>query len=279
MNRLLVWDHECSPEGEVRLTDRRALHIRTVLRAEVGTELRAGFINGPAAVARITAIGDNYCDLVLRPDPAACLPAAPTVDLLLAMPRPKCLKRILPQLATLGVRRLFLTAARRVERFYFDTHLLRPENYLPLVLEGLEQAMDTRLPEIKIVRPLRNFLRDELAPQYAPGHKLLAHPGPRSAAELIPPAGQPLLIAVGPEGGWVKYELGLFESLGFTRFSLGLRPLRTDMACVALLSLADFLRHPTECASAAGASGKEQPAAKSENGQIHQHVADVARPD
>jgi len=279
MNRLLVWDHECDAAGEVRLTDRRAEHIRCVLRAEPGEELRAGFINGAAAVATVVSICESHCDLRLRPDPTACLPAAPTVDLLLAMPRPKCLKRILPQLATLGVRRLYLTAAKRVERFYFDTHLLQPEHYLPLLLEGLEQAMDTRLPELQIVRPLRNYLRDELSPRYAPGHKLLAHPGLRSAAELIPPAGEPLLIAVGPEGGWVPHELELFESLGFTRFSLGLRPLRTDMACVALLNLVDFLRHPTECAGAAGASGKQQPAAEAENGQIGQHMAEVARPD
>lgn len=242
MNRLLLWPEECGPDGRVRLTGRRAEHVRSVLRAEAGDCLRAGIINGPGAQARILALHESHCELELHTDPAPPLPPPPATDLLLAMPRPKFLKRILPQLATLGVRRLFLTSATRVERFYFDTHLLRPEHYLPLVLEGLEQATDTRLPEIRIVRPLRRFLCEELAPQYAPGHRLLAHPGLRSAAAAIPPPGAPLLIAIGPEGGWTDEEVDRFDALAFTRFSLGPRILRTDMACVALLTLLDYLR-------------------------------------
>lgn len=242
MNRLLVWSHERDATGCVRLTGRRAEHVRTVLRAAEGDELRAGIIDGPGAVARIVRLSDAHCDVEIREVPEVELPPPPTADLLLALPRPKFLKRILPQLATLGVRRLYLTAAKRVERFYFDTHLLKPEHYLPLVVEGLEQAMDTRMPEIHIVRPLRNFLRDELAPRYAAGHKLLAHPGPRSAPSVVPPAGEPLLVAIGPEGGWTDEEVALFDGLGFTRFSLGDRILRTDMACVAVLTLVDYLR-------------------------------------
>lgn len=242
MNRLLLWPEECSPDGRAVLTGRRAEHVRCVLRAEAGDCLRAGIVNGPGARATVLAIRSAHCELELHPDPAQELPPPPTADLLLAMPRPKFLKRLLPQLATLGVRRLYLTSATRVERFYFDTHLLRPEHYLPLVVEGLEQATDTRLPEIRIVRPLWRFLRDELAPQYAPGHRLLAHPGPRSPAATVPPPGAPLLLAIGPEGGWTDEEVDRFDALAFVRFSLGSRILRTDMACVALLTLLDYLR-------------------------------------
>lgn len=242
MNRLLVWAHELDAQGRVRLTGRRAEHLRCVLKVATGDELRAGIIDGPGAVARVAAVAETHCDVELREDAQALLPAAPTTDLLLALPRPKFLKRLLPQLATLGVRRLYLIAAERVERFYFDTHLLKPEHYLPLVIEGLEQAMDTRLPEVRIVRPHKRFLRHELAPAYAPGHKLLAHPGPRSDAASIPPAGEPLLVAIGPEGGWTDAEVTGFDALGFARFALGERILRTDMACVAVLTLIDYLR-------------------------------------
>lgn len=242
MNRLLVWANECDPQGCVRLTGRRAEHLRTVLRVVEGDELRAGIIDGPGAIARVLAVSDAHCDVEVRAAPEVVLPPAPLTDLLLALPRPKFLKRLLPQLATLGVRRLYLISAQRVERFYFDTHLLKPEHYLPLVVEGLEQAMDTRLPEIHIVRPHKRFLRDQLAPSYAPGHLLLAHPGPRSAASSVPPAGEPLLVAIGPEGGWTDDEVALFDELGFLRFALGDRILRTDMACVAVLTLIDYLR-------------------------------------
>lgn len=250
MNRLLLWPHEVDGEGRARLSGRRAEHVREVLRSEEGDTLRAGILNGACSIAQIVAIADGHCDLLLRDDPSAELPPPPATDLLLAMPRPKFLKRILPQLATLGVRRLHLTSAGRVERFYFDTHLLKPEHYLPLIVEGLEQAMDTRLPEVHIVdKHFKSYLRDELAPRYAPGHLLLAHPGPRSDAAAVPQAGEPVLVAIGPEGGWTDPELDLFDALRFTRFSLGPRILRTDMACVAVLTLVDFLR---ELSGAAG---------------------------
>lgn len=242
MNRLLIWQHECSPEGRVILKDRRAEHLRNILRVNAGDTLRAGIIDGPCVQARVLASTGTHCELEVLPVGQCNLPAAPQMDLLLAMPRPKFFKRILPQLAILGVRRLYLTSAAKVERFYFDTHILREEHYLPLILEGLEQATDTRLPELRIVRPLRKLLTSELVGQYAPGHCLLAHPGPRSGSEVVPAAGAPLLLAIGPEGGWSEAEVELFAGLGFTNFSLGPRVLRTDMACVALLTLLDYLR-------------------------------------
>jgi 16S rRNA (uracil1498-N3)-methyltransferase len=45
------------------------------------------------------------------------------------------------------------------------------------------------------------------------------------------------LLAVGPEGGWNDFELGLLEAHGFQRFSLGWQTLRTDTACIALLAV------------------------------------------
>ncbi len=246
MNRLLVWSHERDDRGVVRITGRRAEHLRMVLRATPGLALRAGIVDGPPALAHVLALSDDRCDVRIEEQPDAPLPPPPTLDLLLAMPRPKFLKRLLPQLAVLGVRRLYLGAAKRSERFYFDTHLLRPEHHLPLLVEGLEQSTDTRLPEVHVLRPLLRPLRETVLPAYAPDHRVLAHPGPRSPSHCVPHDREPLLVAIGPEGGWTPEELELFEALAFRRFSLGSRILRTDMACVAVLSLIEFLRTPTE---------------------------------
>ncbi len=246
MNRLLVWSHERDDRGVVHLTDRRAVHLREVLRAVPGDVLRAGIVDGPAALAHVRTVSENRFELWVEEQPDVPLPPPPALDLLLAMPRPKFLKRLLPQLTVLGVRRLYLGAAQRTERFYFDTHLLRSEHYLPLLIEGLEQSTDTRLPELHVLRPLRRPLREWLAPAYAPDHRVLAHPGPRSPCASIPHERNPLLVAIGPEGGWTPDEIEQFEALEFRRFALGSRILRTDMACVAVLSLIEFLRTPTQ---------------------------------
>ena len=89
-------------------------------------------------------------------------PPRPRVDLLLAVPRPKVMRRLWAQLAALGVSRIILTNAERVERPYFDTHVLTPECYRPLLIEGLQQARDTRLPLVSIHRRFKVLVEDEL---------------------------------------------------------------------------------------------------------------------
>ncbi len=231
MNRVLL-EREEMREGVATLGGERLVHIRDVLRARPGDRLRAGVVDGMRFEAEVAALDAEACTLrFVREQPS--LPE-PEIDLLLALPRPKCLRRLWPQLAAMGVRRLFIANAEKVERSYWGSHLLDPAEYRPLLLEGLAQAGDTRLPRIRIVRRLKPLVEDELASGYATGMKWVAHPGPRRLPAVG--AAGPRLLAVGPEGGWSDYELGLFAACGFDTFGLGGRTLRTDTACIALLA-------------------------------------------
>jgi RsmE family RNA methyltransferase len=161
------------------------------------------------------------------------------VDLLLALPRPKVMRRLWAQLAAIGVGRIILTNAERVERNYFDTHVLEPQCYRPLLIEGLQQARDTRLPEVSIHRQFKVLLEDHLDRLFPNGSRIVAHPGAtKPVSEMAPrnPAVR-ILLAIGPEGGWNSFELRLFEAHGFQPIGMGPRTLRTDTACIALLSL------------------------------------------
>jgi RsmE family RNA methyltransferase len=166
------------------------------------------------------------------------------VDLLLALPRPKVLQRLWAQLAALGVGRIILTRAARVERYYFDTHVLDEAIYRPLLIEGLQQACDTRLPRVSIHRQFRVLIEDELDTLYNGGLRLVADPHAgrpldsvcRQAGHHAAPPPRALL-AIGPEGGWNEFELTLLEHHRFETISIGPRILRTDTACIALLAL------------------------------------------
>ena len=238
MNRILFEPDEVR-SGEVVLTGDRARHALDVLHAAPGARLRLGEIGGARHdAAEVLSCAPGECRVRLGP-PSPPLPRAP-VDLLLALPRPKCLRRLWPQLGALGPGRVYLTAAEKVEKDYWGSTFLRPEVYRPLLLEGLAQAGDTRLPEIEIHRRLKPLVQDVLPERYAPERRLLAHPSPegaRTAAAPSPDPVEPTLVAVGPEGGWSDFELRLFEDAGFRRISLGPRILRTDTAVVALLAL------------------------------------------
>ena len=51
----------------------------------------------------------------------------------------------------------------------------------------------------------------------------------------------PMVLAIGPEGGWVEAELDMARSRGIRLTTFGPRTLRADAAAVAVLSVLQFL--------------------------------------
>jgi RsmE family RNA methyltransferase len=251
MNIILLDPSEVAGNRAI-LRDRRADHIREVLGAAPGDRLRTGLINGPMGSSRVISITADAVELETGHSGPA--PERPAIDLILALPRPIMLKRIFSQAATLGVGRILLINAGRVEKSFFAASLLRRENYYPLLLHGLEQAMDTLVPEITIHPRFRPFVEDEL-----PGLlidcpvRLIAHPGPFPALPAVaaPPLRQRVILAIGPEGGWQEYEIEKFRVAGFAPFAMGPRILRVDTAVPALLAQVSLLRQITCPVSAA----------------------------
>jgi len=234
MNCILIDPAELLDERRVCLTGGRAAHIRGVLRKGVGDALRVGLLNGPLGSAEIVAADEES---VIVECTWADTPPRPETHLVLAAPRPKVLRRLWAQLAALGVRHIHLVNAEKVERFYFDSHVVTPETFRPLLIEGLQQAGDTHLPEVSVHRAFRPFVEDripDITEQHGIERCLMLHP--RASKALAPTSG-PCLLALGPEGGWNEFELQLLASRGFAPRILGTRVLRSDTACIAALSI------------------------------------------
>lgn len=231
MNRILFELEEILPDGTVLVSDSRAEHLRQVLRITLGQSISTGTLNGLAGVSRVLEISDAA--VRLQPEHTVAL-AEPWFDLLLAVPRPKVLKRLWPQLAALGVGRVVLLNAAKVEKCYFNSQWLDARHYRPLLVEGLTQAGLTRLPEVTVAPRFKPFVEDELDAMFPDSLRLLAHPGPKSA---MPSDGGRPLLAIGPEGGWTEYELTRLQERGFNTFSLGPRILRSDTASIALIAV------------------------------------------
>jgi len=235
VNLVILEPGESGDGSDTRLSGARARHLIDVLHVEPGAEVRVGILDGPRGVGTVTSLDAAAPAVTLRCTFEPAPPPRPAVDLLLALPRPKVLRRLWAQLAALGVGRIILTNAERVERNYFDTHILSPEYYRPLLIEGLQQARDTRLPVVSVHRQFKVLIEDDLDGLFRSGRRIVADP---SGTE--PPRGsngERVLLAVGPEGGWNDFELRLLETHGFRRVGMGARTLRTDTACIALLAL------------------------------------------
>ena len=234
MNLVLLDPEDFLADGTVRLTGRRLRHVRDLLRASVGDTLRVGRARGAIGLARVASATDD--EIVLAaPTLDAPPPARAGIDLVLALPRPKALRRVLPAAASLGIDRVVLLNAARVEKSYFASRVLDPASIDSLLRLGLEQACDTVPPEV-LVRPrFRPFVEDEIHALTPPGTlRLVAHP---AAAERLPARGDAarVAIAIGPEGGWVPFEIGLLRSKGFRAVTLGPRVLRVETAVATLV--------------------------------------------
>jgi RsmE family RNA methyltransferase len=237
MNWLLLEPFDIPPDSPVVLRGEQARHAREVLHAAPGQRLRLGIVDGPLGNGEVLST-DPDGSIRLRADWDSVPPPRPRIDLLLAMPRPKVMRRLWPVLASLGVGRIFVTNAWKVERGYFDTPALDPATIRSGLLEGLRQAGDTLLPEVTIHRRLRPLVEDVLPmlPPYS--FRWIAHPDASTSTPLSTlPSSARTLLAIGPEGGWIPDEVDLFRRHGFAPLSLGPRILRTDTACAVLLGL------------------------------------------
>lgn len=245
MNLVLLAEGELLG-GRISLTDARRTHMLEVLGVKVGSTVRAGIMDGPLGLLRILAMEAEA--LVCEFEEDTPLPPESRVDILLCMPRPKVLQRLLPSLAQLGIRRLMISNAWRVERFYFDAHILLESHWKPLLLEGLSQARDTRVPALTVHRSFAWLVRTELnerVPEKA--IRLYADPGAKlSVRDALCDArtsDDRVIVALGPEGGFTDRERNELEEAGFVAVGMSERALKSEVATIALLALVhDALR-------------------------------------
>ena len=236
MNLIILEERDVVDGSRVTLDDSRAAHLINVLRVTPGQMVRVGLLDGPFGTGTVDHAGDGRVTLGCVFDGET--PSRPRVDVLLALPRPKVMRRLWAQLSALGVGRIILTNAERVERHYFDTHVLTEASYRPLLIEGLQQARDTRLPLVSVHRQFKILIEDHLDTMLPSGVRLVADPsGTASIPSALNGCNERVILAIGPEGGWNEFELRLLGAHGFTPVGLGPRTLRTDTSCIALLSL------------------------------------------
>ncbi|PLP91934.1 16S rRNA (uracil(1498)-N(3))-methyltransferase [Pseudomonas sp. FFUP_PS_473] len=232
MNLLLLEEADFVAADRVVLGDRRFTHMQEIHRVAIGDNLRVGRIGGQMGQAQVLRLEGHEAELQVTFDqpPPAKLP----LTLVLALPRPKMLRRVFQTVATMGVPKLILVNSYRVEKSFWQTPFLEPDAIREQLILGLEQARDTVLPEVIIEKRFKPFVEDRLPAISAGTLGLVGHPGnhppcPRGLDE-------PVTLAIGPEGGWIPYEIDLLNKAGLTPVQLGDRILRVETAVTALLA-------------------------------------------
>ncbi|MFZ5998552.1 MAG: 16S rRNA (uracil(1498)-N(3))-methyltransferase [Nitrospirota bacterium] len=232
MNLIILFETDFIDTNRVRLGGRRFRHVLEIHRARAGDELTVGLLNGGIGAGRITFLDEGRLEMEVSLDREPPLPLP--VTLVLALPRPKVLKRVLIATSSMGVKRIYLINAFRVEKSFWKSPVLYSESINEQLVLGLEQARDTLLPDV-VLKPLfKLFVEDELPGIMEGTLRLVAHP---HAAEPCPCAvARQVTLAVGPEGGFIPYEIERLKECGFRPVYLGERILRTETAVSALLA-------------------------------------------
>lgn len=215
------------------LRDQRLKHVLEVHQSQLGDSIKIGLLNGQMGTGTISALDKTEVvidSIVLNQDPPAPLP----VTVIMALPRPKMLRRIFRMCGEFGVKQLYLINSYRVEKSYWQSPVLKEETIKQYLIQGLEQAKDTVLPEVHLRKRFKPFVEDELTQLIGSSLALVAHPGEsQSCPHQI---NQPTTLLIGPEGGFIPYEVDLLKQHGCQQIHLGERIYRVENALPLLLA-------------------------------------------
>ena len=212
--------------------DPRVMHLLEVLRRDVGDATDVGLINGPRGKAVLRSVDDHQVELDFSwaEDPEPLLP----IDLIVGLSRPQTSRKILQEATSLGVRRIHFVLTDRGERSYVTSKLWTTDEWKQCIRSGVEQAFSTRFPEVQFGMKLAESIEAMAGEQQRIClDNYEATQGLLDAAE----GQQAVVLAIGSERGWSAKERDLFREQGFGLAHLGERPLRSETATVAAVSI------------------------------------------
>ncbi len=219
--------------------DERGEHIIKILHKKEGDSFFAGIINGPAGKATISKIQDKQIFFEFEPDSALDGKPLFPLKMIVGFPRPIQLKRLLRDVAALGVCEVHLTGTELGEKSYMKSNLVEHGTAYKMLVDGTVQAGGTFVPDLFLHKTLKDCLNSLFSEdlQGAPKNQLklcLDNVNPTNSLLKIlqtqTEKPEQIVAAIGSERGWTDAERNLLEESGFIRSGMGKRIMRTETA-------------------------------------------------
>tara|TARA_B100000749_G_scaffold280897_1_gene280782 strand:- start:58119 stop:58835 length:717 start_codon:yes stop_codon:yes gene_type:complete len=208
-------------------------HVQHILRKQPGDLLEVGLLDGPSGWAKITQINSNaiYLDAI-QPSPSSVKPLP--IKLFIALQRPKMMKRIFRSAAMLGYKQIHVFNAYKVEKSYWLSRFVQEGHWKTPLVDGLQQSRDTLMPEVFWYDRFKPFVEDHFKFLLEDSPAYLAHPYAQSPFPNS--IESPASVIIGPEGGFIEFEIDKFVEQGAHPVSLSARTLRTEDTLAAIAS-------------------------------------------
>lgn len=245
MNICLFDEFEINKPLSVK--DERAQHILKILHKKENDEFFAGIINKKSGTAKITKITEKEIFFTFEPseadDPRPLFP----LIMIIGFPRPIQLKRLLRDIAALGVCEVHLTGTELGEKSYMESNLSKKENVFEMLLDGTIQSGATKVPEIFIHKNLREciniinerslinrkFALDNKSPECSLNGALKKY----ITSEKAFADNEYVTAAIGSERGWTDNERKILSDSGYILCGMGNRIMRTETAATVSASI------------------------------------------
>lgn len=239
MNICLFSQEEITKPLDVK--DERGEHILKILHKKTGETFTAGILGGKSGTATITDISDGKIFFTF--EPAGDGKPLNPLKMIIGFPRPIQLKRLLRDIAALGVCEVHLTGTELGEKSYMQSTLVEKGNAYKMLLDGTVQAGSTYVPELFLHKTLNeclSFLSDDdvrLALDNKNPSMRLQEALQEKAVSAKTTTEQKVIAAIGSERGWTDRERKLLEDNGFIRCGMGERIMRTETAATVAGSI------------------------------------------
>jgi len=225
------------------LSDRRAVHISKTLKLKEGDNVKLGEFNVALRVGKVVDLKKKKITIEVLNTAVTSDTKKMPIELILAMPRPQTLKKVIELSSTFSISELRLVDAGKVEKSYFSSKILSDDQIEKHIVLGLEQGRKVIAPRVQIDR---DFFKNKFEDIFS--QKIILHQFgndylvSKSVSEEIS-SSKRLILAIGPEGGWANEEVVFFENKGFLSCSLGQTPLRVENAVCSVLSTIEQFRN------------------------------------
>lgn len=243
MNWIVAEMEELLSDGSLQIQspDHRYHHIQKTLKPVLGQSLSVTLLHQKRAVFTVSHL-DSKC-VILAPtecengssDPDERFPAS----FVIALPRPKVIRRIVRGLSALRVREIEFYHCESVEKSYWSSHELVPENLKAAIREGISFHGHPHPTEVRLHRRFRPFVEDNLMLRKEqtlfldPDAKSILGADAQKAKGTREPQRRTFLF--GPEGRLNAFELKWFRD-HFQTASLGDLILPTEIAVTFVAS-------------------------------------------
>lgn len=235
--------------------DERAIHLNKVLHKKEGDTFSAGIIGGQAGTATITKAvevpnpktGKNDVQYEFSfKEESDGKPLFPLI-MIIGFPRPIQLKRLLRDVAALGVCEVHLTGTELGEKSYMQSTLVERGAAYKMLLDGTVQAASTHVPELFLHSSLKECIdsieREQNQKCICYEKVTLDNIRPEGSLEKLMnnigklSENQKIVAAIGSERGWTDKERQLLAEKGFKICSMGSRVMRTETAATVSASI------------------------------------------